>query len=239
MSENPDLNPVQDYFSDSWSIYEQITALNYMEHQEIYELLHQYIINNYSQPFCLLELGCGDARYSAKALLGTAIKNYTGVDLSVGGLKLAPQHLKDITCTLELKQQEMSDFLESCCSTFDLILISFALHHLSSKQKQVFLKHCWDCLNPRGTVLLIDVFCRNQENRSEYLARYCEYIQNQWQQIPPQSIPVVVEHITNSDFPESEATIRYWAKEIGFNQVELIYNGKQDAHKAFALIKSS
>ncbi|WP_041933197.1 class I SAM-dependent methyltransferase [Gloeothece verrucosa] len=229
----------KEYFRDAWSIYEQVTALNYMEHQDIYEIVHQYIVKNYREPFSFLELGCGDARYSAKALLATAISNYTGVDLSLGGLNLAPKNLKNINCIVELKQQEMSDFLESCNSSFDLILISFALHHLSSKQKQVFLQQCWNCLNSKGTLLLIDVFCRNQETLPEYLARYCGHIQTQWQQIPSQSISKIVGHISTSDYPESESTLRHWAQEIGFNQVKLIYDGKHDVHKAFALIKNS
>lgn len=85
--------------------------------------------------------------------------------------------------------------------------------------------------------MLVDVFCRNQETRPDYLARYCGHIQNQWQ-LAPQSTLTVVEHITNSDFPESEATIRLWAREIGFSRVDLLYSGTPDVHKAFALVKS-
>lgn len=235
MSDTSNLELVQNCFNANWQIYQEIIRFNYMEHQEIYEFLRQYVADNYLHPFSLLELGCGDASYSAKALSGTAIQTYIGVDISEIGLNLASQNLNRLNCSVQLKQQEMWEFLERCSSTFDLILISFALHHLSAEKKQALLQHCWQRLNPGGTLLLIDVFCQEQESRPEYLARYCNYIQSQWQKLPSQSIAVVTEHITNSDFPESEATLRMWATEIGFNQVELIYSGNQEVHKALAL----
>lgn len=238
MSESPNLELVQSCFSDSWPIYQHIMQLNYMEHQEIYASVRQYVLKNYPQPFSVLELGCGDASWSAQSFEGTAIQTYTGVDLAATGLELAPKNLRRLNCLIKLKQQEMQDFLDYCGLKLDIILISFVLHHLAAAEKQMLLQHCWQHLNSRGTLLLIDVFCRDRESRPEYLRRYYDYIQSQWQQLPSQSIAVVRDHISNSDFPESETTVRTWAREIGFNQVELIYLGTQEAHKALALSKS-
>lgn len=239
MSESSNLDLVQSCFSSNWSIYQQIRQFNYMEHQEIYDGIKQYIVKHYPSPFSVLELGCGDAVYSAQTLEGTAIQSYTGVDLAATGLDLAAFSLNRLNCSVELKQQEMQEFLEGCSSTFDLILVSFTLHHLSAAEKQLFLQECSHRLNHGGSLLLIDVFRRENESRSQYLSRYCNHIETQWQKLPPQSIAKVTEHIRNSDLPESEATLRLWATEIGFNQLERIYSGIQEVHKAFALSKAS
>lgn len=238
MSETFKLELVKNCFNSSWQIYQEIIGSNYMEHREIYAFLRQYIEKNYPHSFSLLELGCGDAIYSAKALSETAIQTYIGVDISETALNLASQNLNTLNCSVELKQQEMWEFLEGCSSTFDLVLISFALHHLSAQKKQALLEQCWQRLNSGGALLIIDVFCREQESRPEYLSRYCGYIQTKWQKLSSESITVVTDHITSSDFPESEATLRMWATKIGFNQVEVLYEGTQDVHKALVLSKT-
>ncbi len=237
MTETANLELVKTCFNNSWRIYQEIIRFNYMEHQEIYSELEKYLTNNYPHPFSLLELGCGDAFYSAKTLTQTAISSYIGVDLSETGLNLAKQNLNGLNCSVELKQVEMWEFLEGCSLSFDLILISFALHHLSSSQKQALLNKCYHYLNPGGALLLIDVFCQEHEPRSEYLRRYCDYVESQWQKIERRDRDVVIEHMTSSDFPESVATLRTWAETMGFNRVELIYNGTFEVHNAIAFCK--
>ncbi len=237
MTETPNLELVQTCFDNSWRMYQEIIQFNYMEHQEIYSELEKYLANNYPHPFSLLELGCGDAFYSAKSLTKTAISRYVGVDLSETVLNLAKQNLNGLNCSVELKQLEMWEFLDSCSLRFDLILISFALHHLSSSQKQALFNKCYHHLNAGGALLLIDIFCREREPRSEYLKRYCHYVESQWEKIERSDLDVAIEHITTSDFPESIATFRKWAETIGFNQVEVIYQGIFEAHKVITFCK--
>ena len=235
MSQAPNLELVQNYFRSSWSIYQEIVQLNYMDHEPIYNAIHQYLITHYPHPFSLLELGCGDASWSALALKGTAIETYTGVDLAPTGLELAAANLLTLNCSVQLQQQEMQQYLASCPSQFDLILVSFALHHLPAGEKQQFLEQCWHHLNPGGTLLLIDVFCREGESRPEYLTRYCGHIKREWQLLTPQTITAVTEHISSSDFPESVATVSTWSRKIGFEPVKLLYLGTQEVHTALAL----
>lgn len=233
MTKTPNL----EIFNNSWQIYQEIIRFNYMEHQDIYSELKKYITKNYPEPFSLLELGCGDAFYSAKSLTDTAISHYVGVDLSQPALNLAKQNLNGLNCSVELKQVEMWEFLECYSLSFDLILISFALHHLSSSQKQALLNKCYHHLNAGGALLLIDIFCREREPRPEYLKRYCNYVESQWQKIERSDLDLALEHITSSDCPESIATFRTWAEIIGFNQVEVIYNGTFEAHNAITFYR--
>jgi SAM-dependent methyltransferase len=231
------LESVSSYFRNSWQIYQEVLRHNYMEHREIYEGVSQYITEHYPRPFSLLELGCGDASRSSETLHGTPIKAYTGVDLAPTGLELAAENLSSLNCPIELIQGEMREFLENSTSTYDLILISFALHHLTAVDKQKLLGQCWQHLASGGTMLLIDVFRHPRETRAQYLTRCGDYIRTQWQELSLADIDSIIGHIENSDFPESEEAVRVWAGEIGFDRVESLYSGIQGIHKALALSK--
>lgn len=56
-------------FNNQWILYQKILNNNYMGHQEIYDILHEFLLSNFQKPFKMLELGCGDATFTAKALL--------------------------------------------------------------------------------------------------------------------------------------------------------------------------
>lgn len=48
-------------FNNQWILYQKILNNNYMGHQEIYDILHEFLLSNFQKPFKMLELGCGDA----------------------------------------------------------------------------------------------------------------------------------------------------------------------------------
>ncbi|MDY7013154.1 MAG: ubiquinone biosynthesis protein UbiE, partial [Cyanobacteriota bacterium] len=57
-----------EFFNQQWQLYQKILFNNYMGHQEIYGVLHELLINDLKKPFSLLDLGCGDASFTAQAL---------------------------------------------------------------------------------------------------------------------------------------------------------------------------
>jgi SAM-dependent methyltransferase len=230
----PNLETVGDYFRTRWEIYREIVRRDYMDHEEIYRETRRFIVENYPNPFTLLELGCGDASSSSEMLKGTLIQSYTGIDLAPTGLALAAENLAWLNRSVELKQAEMLDFLHNTADTFDLILTSFALHHLSADGKQLLLKQCWQHLQPGGSLLLIDVFREEGETRPEYLTRYNDDMRTEWRALSSSEIDILVQHIESSDFPETERSIQQWAIESGF-KMKSLYNETRNPHKAFAL----
>ena len=68
-----------------------------MGHREIYGVLHELLVSYFQKPFKMLDLGCGDASFTAQVLLDTNIVSYQGVDLSIG---TALNQLDFTECTL-------------------------------------------------------------------------------------------------------------------------------------------
>jgi SAM-dependent methyltransferase len=72
----------QELFEKGLATYRRVEAANYMAHREVYELLHDVLVAEAPESFVFADLGCGTATGSAKALAGTKIGRYVGVDIS-------------------------------------------------------------------------------------------------------------------------------------------------------------
>ena len=51
----------KEFFNRQWELYQKVLNNNYVGHQEIYDVLHK-LLAQWSKPFTMLDLGCGDAR---------------------------------------------------------------------------------------------------------------------------------------------------------------------------------
>jgi tRNA (cmo5U34)-methyltransferase len=97
MSNKTDSDKVKEFF-EQWNLYQKVIKFNYMAHNEIFEVLHQFFNANFHQPFSLLDLGCGNAFHTAQLLKDTQIDRYYGVDLSEVALSEAEKNLDAISC---------------------------------------------------------------------------------------------------------------------------------------------
>lgn len=225
-----DLDAVANYFND-WGMYQQVIRYNYMEHAEVQQIIHRCLKHRYESSFSMLDLGCGDASFSANLLTNLPIHAYTGVDIAKNALELAHSSLQVLNCPVTLVQQDLLKFLASHGAKFDVILSAFSIHHLSSEQKQLFLYHAKQRLNPGGILLFLDVFRKEEESRARYLQRYSENIRKYWVDLIPEYQKLLIEHIVDSDRPECESSVREWCKVAGFRIVELLYQGGRDTQK--------
>jgi SAM-dependent methyltransferase len=77
-------------FFNEWSIYRKVLKNNYMFYEEIYGAVQKLLAERLQgRSFSLLDLGCGDASYIARALAETTIRQYTGFDLSDTAIAIA------------------------------------------------------------------------------------------------------------------------------------------------------
>ncbi len=238
MLDSPDLDSVAEYFSNSWRIYQKILDHDYMEHRTVYSSLEQYLQKHQvPEPIAILELGCGDASFSSRTLSNLKIWSYTGVDLAPNALEEARKNLQILQCNLHLQAQELLSFLNSCQDKFDLILAVFAIHHLGVEQKKQFLTQVYQHLNPQGRLIWIDVFRIDQESREEYLSRYWQHLQNHFLSFSPDEIASIYQHISESDYPESEADLTQWGQAVGFKTINLIYRDTYGFQKGLVMYK--
>lgn len=222
----------QELFQKQWNIYQKVLHGNYMGHCEIYNILHDLLVNKLQQPFNMLDLGCGDACFTAQALSNTNIAAYTGIDLSDMALEIARNNMNIIHCEQHFIQGDFSvlshESFQQKANSFDLIMASFALHHLFLPQKDLIFGEIAKMLKPNGIFILIDVFRKELEERNTYLKRYLDDVKKRWSLLTPQECLIVEEHISSSDFPETAQTLSELGRKHGFKRCDCLYQDSLD-----------
>ncbi|MBD2355668.1 class I SAM-dependent methyltransferase [Tolypothrix sp. FACHB-123] len=218
---------LQEFFGKQWQIYQKMLDNNYMGHREIYNILHEFLINYFQKPFRMLDLGCGDASFTSQALLNTNISCYYGVDLSIPALETAKENLAKINCDKTLISGDFSQ-LDSVLellpeNKFDTIFMSFALHHQHLEQKYYFIEQFHNLLNSGGVFILIDVVRQPEEDRDTYVRRYLDIAKQDWSLLTQEDYSMVAEHMLLSDFPETQQTLQEISQKIGFIKFECLY----------------
>jgi len=188
-----------------------------MFHDEIYREVATVLRERFvARAFSILDLGSGNAQHLATALQGRQVSRYLGYDLSGKALEEARRNLAPLNCPLEFKQADFFEGLRSSKERFSLIFSSFALHHLTSSDKERFFQIARQRLGTGGMLLLIDVAREENEDRPTYLDNYCGWIQSTWSALPQPALDSIFDHIRQNDFPESADTLRAMASKAGF-----------------------
>ncbi len=195
-------NPAQ-VFSDNWDIYKKLMQCNYMHHAEFSQHTASLLSELNQQPLFILDIGCGDAIPVLPHLLSHGNINYTGYDLSGPALALADTNLKDVSGTISLKEGNMLGLLAEEKERFDLIISSFAIHHLLDEEKMILLQNCYQHLRPGGRMIYTDIFIDKQKDRESYLEEYINNIKLNWPLMKENEKQLIYDHILQFDFPSS------------------------------------
>lgn len=229
------------FFSQQWQLYQKVLNNNYMGHREIYAVLHEILLNNLQEPFKMLELGCGDASFTTQALLNTQISEYTGIDLSVPALEGAEKNFSMIDCQTNFITGDCwelaAELTQNQDRKFDIILVSFALHHLQLQDKDSLIKNLQKLLTPGGVFILIDIISQQQEDRNNYLRRYLDNVARTWSLLTPAEYIMVESHMSTSDFPETQQTLKSIAEKSGFSDFQCVYRDCLDTTELLCFYK--
>lgn len=235
-----------DLFNNKWELYQKICSNNYMEHRQFSESLKKFLISYFQKGFSMLDLGCGDASFTSYALLNTTISNYTGIDLSSAALDIASinltrlglGHLKDCLSLIKGDFSElMPELVLNNKNSFDVVLMSFSLHHFSVEEKEIIIHNIWNLLRPNGVFILIDTVCQDNEDRETFIQRYLDGVRNNWSELTAEEYVLVANHISTSNFPETQKTIYRLAKKHDFTQIENLWIDSSNAAQSLCLYK--
>jgi len=80
-------------FQKQWATYQKLVDTDALSHKEVGKLLHD-TLKALPQPFAFVDIACGDAGQMKRALAGTKVSHYHGIDLSQPALELAAKNLK-------------------------------------------------------------------------------------------------------------------------------------------------
>ncbi len=220
---NTAVTDVGEFFT-SWEAYRKVLENNYMHHKEVYQavsvLLHEKL---FDQPFKMLDLGCGDACYLAKALQGTAISHYTGFDLSEPALVLAADNVGALGCSVNLLNIDFKDGLAQVAERFDVIFSSYAVHHLNNEEKANIFALARQSLTEKGFFLMIDLMREPAESLPAFLDGYCQWMSDTWTNLNAEEISGFRQHIRHYDTPETVDTLSALAEIAGFSKVTTVF----------------
>ncbi|MFH0880152.1 MAG: class I SAM-dependent methyltransferase, partial [Lentisphaerota bacterium] len=168
LPEEENTDEVRSFFNN-WKIYHKLVEHNYISHKQVYALLHGFLEERFPSSFSMLDLGCGDAGYTAGSIRHTAIQRYTGVDLAPTALKLAERHLHGLKCRKEFVCADFSLFIETNTAISDMVWIGLSMHHLSKHQKDAFVGRVRKAIGAKGCFMIFEPMLREDEDRNAFL----------------------------------------------------------------------
>lgn len=189
-----------------------------MFHREIYRGVSDLLkLRNNLGQYCLLDLGCGNARYLAPCLTQSPPRMYEGVDLSETALAEARKYLAELPSLVTLTHGDLLEAIESTNKTWDVIFTGFAVHHLMLEEKSRFFYAVGRCLSENGWLILVDVVREENQSREDYLKGYLKFMRENWIKIPQDQLEEACTHVHDYDYPEYLSTLQKMASAAGLN----------------------
>jgi cyclopropane fatty-acyl-phospholipid synthase-like methyltransferase len=191
-----------------------------MDHREIGSAVRN-VCETFTEDFTVLDLGCGDSSMAMKALEGLRVSSYKGVDLTAPALEIARANFHGRYSATRM-HANMVDYIARCDQQFDVIMTSFAMHHLPADIKKAWIVDIAKHLTPRGCLVLIDTCCPAGMSRDETVQTYLDIIAD-WPVLPDDKA-TIAKHMWSSDFPESEAFIVDALAVAGLNHTTIYHH---------------
>jgi len=85
-------------FQEQWATYRKLVESDLLSHCAVGRLLHDNLNQRFTAPFTFLDIACGDASMMKRALTGTKVRHYHGIDLSQRKIS-PPCRLRSISIT--------------------------------------------------------------------------------------------------------------------------------------------
>jgi SAM-dependent methyltransferase len=194
--------PVSDMFVDAWAVYRLIVEHDYLWHAAGGAALRNLVTDRFpsDSPIRFLDLACGDADTTSKALAGRHLGRYVGVDRSPDALKAATVRVADLGCPAEFVTGDFLDFLEATPDRFDVIYVGLSAHHLNDRLGRFFtaVRHR---LSPGGMFAVYEPFLLPDETRADHINRLCEIVEKFFTEMTPAQRRQVADHVRGNDYP--------------------------------------
>ncbi len=197
---------------ESWDLYGNIIAQNWMRHREmgaflrtVAEEVEERKREGGEGGLRVLDLGCGDGSMASSGLSNSRVAAYVGVDLSEDALAKLMEREGLGTNRRAIRGSIPDEFDKVSGESFDLVIASYSLHHFRSSVKESVLREIHRLLSSAGCFVWIDIYRRGQDSREEYLRRIDRLIHEEWNPMPLDARESSLEHIRECDYPELES----------------------------------
>ena len=212
---------IGNFFDSRWNAYRDFLNLDLLNHKKLFQQLATHIQKYLPTDYSLLDLACGDCEPAGKLLKLLPAKSYVGIDIAAEVLKLSFPNLNHFHGKKALIPLDFTIYLEQPSESFDLILLSYSLHHLKTEDKKRCIENARKKLNPGGFLAIIDGMRLNDQSREDWLNLCYNYMENKSQGQCPESCKIVRAHMIEADIPEEGREYVRMATEAGFSRTEL------------------
>jgi SAM-dependent methyltransferase len=219
-------------FRRQWAIYQKMIDHNYVNHVEVYRILHQVLADEVRSPFRMLDLACGDAAAIVGALTGTPVAHYHGVDLAGPALELARCNLDALGCAVELEQRDFIEAMRDRPEPADVVWIGLSLHHLPTADKRTLMTEIRGVVGERGRLLIYEPASPQGEDRDHWLARW-EQLGKTWTAFTPGEWEALNTHVVTCDLAETVSSWIALGHAAGFAAAEELYRAPSDLFRMF------
>ena len=171
----------------------------------------------YNQPPRILELGAGTGALTHKVANRFPGSDICTVDLSTQSLDICARRVGEIATTEKLVADMRS--LDFADESFDIIVSSIAIHHLTSPEKQGLFSNCYKWLRPGGIISYCDQF--GAPTPEVYNANL-----DHWHRIAlskgatEQEWLAWMEHQEQHDYHDTLSDQMDWLKQSGFSSID-------------------
>lgn len=219
-------------FQNDWKLYRKMVDNNFLFHREAYGALHNHLRSEFARPFRFLDIACGDASASVKALGGTTIAHYHGIDFSAAALDIARENLAALECPASIERNDYLDALAAGLQSTDVAWIGLSLHHLRQPEKAVAMGKVREALAPKGQLLIYENTSPDGEDRSGWMARW-DLQRASWTAYSEREWEAMSSHVHAADFPETDRTWHKLGRAAGFSETREIFAAPSDLFRLY------
>jgi hypothetical protein len=217
-------------FQRQWATYQKLVGADELSHRAVGRILHDTLNQTFAVPFSFLDIACGEAS-QMRALAGTKVRHYHGVDLSQPALELAANNLKEMPFEVELDHRDFVKAVTKRPEPADVSWCSLSIHHLDTDEK---LRLMSALAGSTSTFLMVyEPTRKNGETRDQYLQRFRSANQPRWTMLTPDEWAQIDHHCTTCDLPETQAGWLDLGRKAGFANARELFQDPTGFYRMF------
>lgn len=220
-------------FELQWSAYQKLIDCDALSHAAVGRVLHNVVVERFGAPFTFLDIACGDASLARRALEGTSVQHYHGIDLAEPALALAAKTLKDTSWEVDLDHRNYIEAPAGRPEPADVVWCGLSIHHLPTAEKLQLMREIRGVTGDRGVFLIYEPTLAEGEDRQRYLARTWRVVPDRWSTLTSAEVSQLRDHINTCDLPESAEGWLALGREAGFSHVSQIFADPMDLYRMY------
>ena len=135
--------------------------------------------------------------------------------MSKHAMKIGEQNVRQAASSnisVSFIYESMLSFVKKApSSTYNFVFSSLAIHHLQDKEKEQLIREIRRILKPNGSLMIIDLFLKEDEDRSDFLRRGADNVRNNWIKLNSMQVDLLLNYAVKYDFPAKFSTYKHWA----------------------------